>query len=333
MAWNKRLTQLNDALSLLIPFPNSTLVFLDRAEIKYGLINFDGGPLTMWHNILSYADNNNQVDDLVDAILQTHPKNPYLLAYKNSKVTLQEYDLGTDIRNVEWKEPLSEENFEKITGDSSTLLPIKFLEIGLDKARSVARVKVPKGSKNELGSGFLIENNYFITNHHVISDIESAKVATIEFDYEESIDGNVIEPTKYSFDTSEGHFFTSKENDWTIIKVQGDANARFGFLSLNEKGVKKGDFVNIIQHPGGGFKQIALYHNMVMFVGDKNIQYLTDTQPGSSGSPVFNSRWEVVALHNSGGMLAEPGINQKFLRNQGINIKKVIEGINENNLR
>lgn len=28
--------------------------------------------------------------------------------------------------------------------------------------------------------------------------------------------------------------------------------------------------------------------------------YLTDTLPHSSGSPVFNSEWEVVALHHAG---------------------------------
>ena len=233
---------------------------------------------------------------------------------------------------MEWKEPLNEENLEKITGESTTLLPIKFLEIGLDRARSVARVKVPMGTKNELGSGFLIKNNFFVTNHHVIRDIGSAKTAVIEFDYELSIDNNAIESTKFSLDTSAGNFFTSKEYDWTIVKIAGDANSKFGALNLKESDVKKGDFVNIIQHPGGGYKQIALYHNMVMYVGDKNIQYLTDTEPGSSGSPVFNSQWEVIALHNSGGMLLEPGVNQKYLRNQGINIKKVIEGIKENNL-
>jgi V8-like Glu-specific endopeptidase len=33
------------------------------------------------------------------------------------------------------------------------------------------------------------------------------------------------------------------------------------------------------------------------------VQYTTDTLPGSSGSPVFNDNWEVVALHHAGGPL------------------------------
>jgi hypothetical protein len=33
---------------------------------------------------------------------------------------------------------------------------------------------------------------------------------------------------------------------------------------------------------------------------DDFIQYQTDTEPGSSGSPVYNDQWEVTALHHSG---------------------------------
>ena len=60
--------------------------------------------------------------------------------------------------------------------------------------------------------------------------------------------------------------------------------------------------------------------------------YLADTLPGSSGSPVLNNRWEVVALHHSGG--AHPPQKatadlQKILKgqykfNEGIPIKAIL---------
>jgi V8-like Glu-specific endopeptidase len=64
-------------------------------------------------------------------------------------------------------------------------------------------------------------------------------------------------------------------------------------------------------------------------VGDRRIHYLTDTLPGSSGSPVFDQRWRVVALHHSGGWLREPGSESKraYLRNEGILIDAVIDGL------
>ncbi len=110
------------------------------------------------------------------------------------------------------------------------------------------------------------------------------------------------------------------------MRIDGDANKNWGALSLQETSIAKDERVNIIQHPGGGYKQIALYHNVVVYQDENIIQYLTDTQPGSSGSPVFNENWEVVALHHSGGWLRVPGSKQKFYRNEGVNINRVIEG-------
>jgi len=49
------------------------------------------------------------------------------------------------------------------------------------------------------------------------------------------------------------------------------------------------------------------------------VHYLADTQPGSSGSPVLNRYWEVVALHHSGG--AHPP--QKASNN----LQKVLKGL------
>ncbi len=327
-AWTKQLSQLRDALALLIPFRESVITYLDDAGINW--VNIDLNvpqPITLWHNILRYSNNNDQVNELVQALLVQFPKNPHLLSFQDQI----EYDLGEDMKNKEWKEELSPATLEKITSEVSTLLPISFLETGLKKAKSVARVVIKRGNKMEVGTGFLLENNLFLTNNHVIKDMVTAQVATIQFDYEESENGLPVQFTEFKLNPAQG-FATSQSEDWTAVRVDGDANAAFGAIPLGGAAVAKDDFVNIIQHPGGRFKQIGLYHNMVTFSDEKIVQYLTDTEPGSSGSPVFNSEWEVVALHHSGGMLREPGTVQKLLRNEGININAVIAGIKANNL-
>jgi hypothetical protein len=78
-------------------------------------------------------------------------------------------------------------------------------------------------------------------------------------------------------------------------------------------------WVNIIQHADGGPKSIALYHNVVAYSDDNVVQYYTDTLPGSSGSPVFDSSWNLVAVHRAGGQLYEPGGNIWVYRNEGLN--------------
>jgi V8-like Glu-specific endopeptidase len=266
----------------------------------------------------------------VNAVLEKFPKNPHLLAFKQPEE--EDYNLGPDIKDMEWKDTQPVDELEKLTGSVNTLLPISFLAVGLQKARAVARVYIKKGSKAEVGTGFLVPGNVFVTNNHVIKDKTTAEAALLQFDYEESADGNPVAVTGFKLDPAKG-FATSVAGDWTAIKVKGDANATFGALEPVENiAVKKDDFVNIIQHPGGRYKQIALYHNMVTFSDDKIVQYLTDTEPGSSGSPVFNSGWQLVALHHSGGMLREPGSTQRLLRNEGININVVIAGLKANNL-
>ena len=62
-----------------------------------------------------------------------------------------------------------------------------------------------------------------------------------------------------------------------------------------------------------------------MFVGEGRVQYLTDTLPGSSGSPVFDKDWRLVALHHSGGWITEPGSKETFYRNEGIHVDRVGE--------
>jgi V8-like Glu-specific endopeptidase len=124
-----------------------------------------------------------------------------------------------------------------------------------------------------------------------------------------------------------------KELDVSIFKlIASEELNHYGHLPLKKIDVAKNDFVNIIQHPGGQLKQIALYHNIVTHLKDNIVQYLTDTMRGSSGAPVFNSNWEQVALHHSGGARkdGEPTLNETKYRTEGIHINKILDFLIEN---
>ena len=80
--------------------------------------------------------------------------------------------------------------------------------------------------------------------------------------------------------------------------------------------------LNIVQHPAGEVKQIAIRRNDFVgpLEGDANrFTYLTDTLPGSSGSPVFNDEWEVVGLHRGSRKLPE----QVYLQGEAIRYNNV----------
>jgi len=322
MTWNKQLTQLSDALSVLLPFREDVLPYLAQVGINVGQIRFDPKPANLWFSIVDYANRNGYLDKLVNALLETFPNNPYLLAYPSQTI----YDLGVDINIATWRENLSKSQLEKILGHTSTLLPIHFLDDGLLAAKCVVRIILPTAEGTRLGTGFLIDNNMVVTNNHVLADKTEAAGATIQFDYEEIKPGHPKAVTTFTLNP-DSVFITSSLDDYTIVKIDGDANNQFGSLKLQARQLEKGSYVNIIQHPGGGYKQIGLYRNILTYADERTVQYLTDTEPGSSGSPVFNSNWEVVALHNSSGIAKEVISSGIYLRNQGINIKKIIDAI------
>lgn len=58
----------------------------------------------------------------------------------------------------------------------------------------------------------------------------------------------------------------------------------------------------IVQHPKGAALKLALDTRAVvgLFGGGRRVRYRTNTEPGSSGSPVFDQNWNLVALHHSG---------------------------------
>jgi len=94
--------------------------------------------------------------------------------------------------------------------------------------------------------------------------------------------------------------------------------------------VRRDDRVAIIQHPGGHLKKISMQNNFVAYADANVVQYTTSTLPGSSGSPVFDDEFKVVAIHHSGGDLTEPSTGRRYLRNAGTSIIAVLKDLQVN---
>lgn len=298
---------------------------------------WDGNAKNHWFNIIDYyvkrdqnGEQKEELQKIIKEVIATYGSSPNLekaLEWaKPQKV--QELELKEEEYNAKVDEDV---NFEKLMKKGiNTLLPIWFLETGIKRGKSVGRVE----TEDQYGTGLLLKGNYLLTNNHVIKNIEEAKEATVVMNYEKTMSGGDKKKKVYHFDLeAEGNFATSVEDDWTLIKVKDNPNEEWGFIELKESdNVKKGDRVVIIQHPEGDPKQIGLHNNFITFADDNIIMYLTDTMEGSSGSPVFNQKWELVGLHNRGGYLREPTTLAKVWRNGGININKVLKGIRSNNI-
>jgi hypothetical protein len=322
---------LRDILADLYWDKSESRRIVQQAGLNPAFISFKDSAINNWHFILDYARQDAaSVDSIVDTAIGEQPpaKKEVLLMAKLHRLNLR----GTDItEDVDWKRPLDTQQLEKITGKQSTLLPIAFLEIGLQRAKAIARMDL---GHRGMGSGFLIDNDILLTNHHVLEDESQAREARAQFNYQRTVSGSDASYDEYELDPG-SLFCTSSEDDWSVVKVKSKGGALAGkkwtSLPLSEQDPKIDDFTIIIQHPNGGPKQIALYHNVIAFIDSAKriVQYLTDTEPGSSGSPVFDTHWNLIALHHSGGWLREPGNDpsQKFYRNEGIHINTVIAGL------
>ena len=239
---------------------------------------------------------------------------------------------------------------ERLMGRND-LVDVGFLERGHLASRSVGRISV-SSPEAHYGSGFMASPRLLLTNNHVLRDSEEAARGLVEFNFQAGLDGRSLQPVAFSLEP-DTFFATSKELDFTFVAVaeQDQAGMQlsdFGWLRLIEEQGKVvlGEFVNVIQHPNGEPKQLALRENRVVDRLPNFLHYETDTAPGSSGSPVFNDQWEVVALHHSGvprkdangrylaidGSLWTSAMGEQRLdwkANEGVRISRVVRALRE----
>ena len=315
------LLELRKLLAALYPTELDQRRLAQEAELAVGAIPFAGSAYNSWHQILHHAKHNRSIGPLLDRALDEFPHNEQLrrLAAGSPCVCL---DGGTFV----WHGPSNASSLlERAASGKPSLVHVSHLALGLARARAVAKLTRADGST---GTAFLIAGDRLLTNHHVLPDAASASGSVATFNYQKASSGAEEVAHDVPLDP-ERSFQTSTADDFTLVGVPPGTSARWGSIDLRRSGAARGDLVNVIQHPGGGPKQIGLCFDVVAFVGEGRLQYLTDTLPGSSGAPVFDRHWNVVAIHHSGGWLMEPGSVDRrvYYRNEGILIDRVLDAL------
>jgi endonuclease G len=203
---------------------------------------------------------------------------------------------------------VSNELVERIVGRTRDLLSVEFFEMGLLASRCVGLVST-RGQAN--GTGFLVAPGLMLTNQHVLRTAADAADSDLELDFEDNRVGEAKRTEIFAL-RPETFFLADKALDFALVAVDlqsqnGTKLDSFSVLPLiGEEGkVRIGEAVNVVQHPGGRVKQIAIRNNQLVDLPEgpemgAYFHYEADTEKGSSGAPVFNDFWEVVALHHSG---------------------------------
>lgn len=213
------------------------------------------------------------------------------------------------------------------------LMSVSFFARGTRAAMAVCRIAVRNHNGQLLGygTGFMVSPQLMMTNNHVLNNVNSASVATIQFDHALSVQGPPMQPKEFRL-KPEVFFMTSdaKKLDYAVIAVEpvnneGYAVADRGWINLIPDSGKAitGEPLNIIQHPAGEMMQIAIRENKALGPDGDFFIYTTDTKRGSSGSPVLNDQWQVAALHHAGVPKTDTAGN--WLRKDGLTYRENID--------
>lgn len=247
---------------------------------------------------------------------------------------------------------------ERMLGVMNDILSIEFLEAGIEAGKAVGRLELQGGLG--AGTGFLVCPDLLITNHHVLPDDGVAQDATFTVLAEDNKIGPPRSSHTYYLDPGR-FFYTHLELDFTLVAIDDKEHLSdaYGWLPLlAEQGkILIGHPVNLIQHPQGQDKKVVVHDSRLLDLVNKDefdpfCWYSADTERGSSGSPVFNNHWEVIALHHravpatnkNGNILdvngkvmsedryrAEPH-NIKWVANEGVRASRIVQALRDASL-
>jgi Trypsin-like peptidase domain/Effector-associated domain 1 len=298
----------------------------EQAGLDNSEFNWDQPMRWVWRDILTLAHRRGRLRLLLEQI--RHSGDTAVAARIDELVApLPVTTTPAPAPDATWK-GFGDPALEKVIQAEPTFLDIAFLRRGVELGAAVCRLLVTMSGQHFVGTGFRIGGDLILTNHHVLFDRDhgNAPATAVEawFGYERTFAGLDLAPTVVNCDPAS--IVGAADHDWAVVRTTDAMPADAPVIELTGAApVRVDDRVYIIQHPSGAPKKIGMIHNVVRSVDDDVVQYLTDTEGGSSGSPVFNEQWGLVALHHQWVEATTNGVTE--IRNQGRRIERVVAGL------
>jgi effector-associated domain 1 (EAD1)-containing protein/trypsin-like peptidase len=294
-----------------------------KLEKRLEDISLGGDYAQIRFEVIQAAEAQGWTAELVVAAREDNPGNAPLLAFA------EEVGLAS-----------STPRLERILREESTYFDVEAFRTRLGEIETrVCRIEVPTAQGSLFGTGFLAGPSVVMTNHHVLEPVirndgtANPEQVTFLFDHK-VLDGTVVNPGT-SFGLAQHAWLVDHspispldlrpepkggspqpdELDYALVQLagepgeqpvgKGDARAPpRGWLTVP---LGPFDFVAdcpliIVQHPNCRPLKLALEMNGVIGLNANGtrVKHRVNTEGGSSGSPCFDSRLELVGVHHGG---------------------------------
>ena len=267
-----------------------------------------------------------QLSDVWQLEPQTAPGSMLMPVLNGHLETRSSSWVALDARADPAKTPAAEPSLERIFAGSE-FRTLAWYERGLRCAHKVVRIETAKGAP--LATGFLLPGREL---HASFPDeplvLTSAFVVTNDTKVKEQYAFSVPGPEDVRA-RFQGHgdlhelevVWSSFEAATTILRFRSPVDPD-GALEIAPHIPLIGAKAYIIGHPGGRDLEFSLSDNAILDSDERVVHYRTPTEGGSSGSPVFNGSWKVMAIHHGGGAALQRlhGTAGTYQANEGIRL-------------
>ena len=253
--------------------------------------------------------------------------------------------------------PERDGELEVVIGEDNTL-GVDFLLDGVEAALSVANLRVHRhyegvpqfvvGDQPNFGkgTGWLVAPDLLMTNHHVVDARGKFEAAASNDDFD--LQGRSIE-ADFDFYDDSSEVITAHSVECIASSGHDGDGLDYAILQLRDGGPGRrplrlrinpivrmlasplSERVNVLQHPGGEHMRLGFRANFVITASAGELSYLTDTDGGASGSPIFDDAWFVAGLHRGFRTIAEGPIEVWGTKikqeNYGTPIGKILEDL------
>jgi hypothetical protein len=330
----KQKRELRDALVAAFPsWMELQKMLADQLDWRLAVISSPAQGLdSNAFELLQWAEARGYLGELVVAARNENPGNPELQRCSGSLGLSSAFAIGPD-------------SLEKLVGSNTTFLDVARWRAELTRAEwRVCRVDCDGIG---IGTGVLVGPSLVLTNYHVaerlVANQAEAPRWSCRFDHKLSEAGDVIaagrvirlatawyvDHAPYSQIDLQGDPKPGDpapdELDFLLLRVaepigeqpvgKGAMADCRGWIELSPRPVElaRQRVVAILQHPSARPMKLALGMEQRLTVNRaaNRIRYTVPTEPGSSGAPVFDGDFRLIALHHAGDpRTAHPEYNE-----------------------